>query len=180
LSARIPEARRGDPAEPAKTAAPEAVAAAAVPHVREVVQRHVIGRQLTLDLTPPMGLTVTVDGEPSRSVTTGDALAVDSSAHSLVFDCPVCISVRLALAAGDRDDTLVVAVPVKPATLVIEGDADNSYQIIQHPELSVRPGTNTIPLKSAFERIAVRQIETGVSVAVRLEAGKTMRASFAP
>jgi len=42
----------------------------------------------------------------------------------------------------------------------------------------VRAGTSTIPLKSAFEHVTVKQIETGAAVSVRLEAGKSVRARF--
>jgi hypothetical protein len=48
----------------------------------------------------------------------------------------------------------------------------------EHPAITVRAGTNTIALKSAFERVTVKQIETGTSVPVRLEAGKTVRVRF--
>jgi hypothetical protein len=113
-----------------------------------------------------------------REVTTGGSLTLDGRAHSLAFSCPVCNSVQVAVAAGDKDETLVVSVPVRPAIVVVEGDLAKTYAIAQHPELTIRAGTNTVPLRSAFERVTVTQIETGVSLAVRLEAGKTIHAAF--
>src|SRR5579872_2435630 len=135
-------------------------------------------RTVTLDLKPPMGVTVSVDGQSTREVATGDRLTVDVRPHTLTFSCSVCNPVRIALGGGDKDDTLLVSVPIKPATLVVEGDLAKTYQILQRPEIWVRAGVNTVPLRSAFERVDVKQIETGSAVSVRLEAGKTIRATF--
>jgi hypothetical protein len=88
------------------------------------------------------------------------------------------VAVRLAVSAGDKDDTLVVSVPVKPATLIVEGDVGKTYQVVQHPEVSVRAGTNTVTLKSAYEPVTVQEMETGASTSVRLEAGRAVHASF--
>jgi eukaryotic-like serine/threonine-protein kinase len=137
-----------------------------------------IERALTIDLTPPMGVVVAVDRQPALSVSTGDVLTVDSHAHVLSFSCSVCTGIQVPVASGDRDETLFVSVPIKPAILVVEGDVEVTYQMTEHPAITVRAGTNTIALKSAFERVTVKQIETGTSVPVRLEAGKTVRVRF--
>jgi serine/threonine protein kinase len=138
----------------------------------------VVDRRFTLDLRPPMGVSVSIDGQPNRSVSTGDTLTLGPKAHSLAFSCPVCAAVQVTVDAGDKDGRLVVSVPVKPATLVVDGDGRRTYEIVEHPELVVRAGTNAVPLRSAYEPITVRQIETGDSVSVRLEASKTIHASF--
>ncbi|MGO9834540.1 MAG: serine/threonine-protein kinase [Polyangiaceae bacterium] len=143
-----------------------------------------IERVITLDLKPPMGVAMSIDGQPTRDVSTGDRLTLDGKAHALTFSCPrsrgddPCVVVRLAVAAGEKDDTLVVSVPVKPATLVVDGDMAKTYQVAQHPEVTVRAGTNTVALKSAYEAVTVNEMETGTSVSVRLEAGRTVHASF--
>jgi eukaryotic-like serine/threonine-protein kinase len=137
-----------------------------------------VERALTIDLTPPMGVVVAVDRQPALSVSTGDVLTVDSHAHLLSFSCSVCTGIQVPVASGDRDETLFVSVPIKPAILVVEGDVEVTYQMTEHPAITVRAGTNTIALKSAFERVTVKQIETGTSVPVRLEAGKTVRVRF--
>ncbi len=67
---------------------------------------------------------------------------------------------------------------MKPAILVIDGDVSRTYQLVEHPELAVRAGTNTVSLRSAYEPVTVKQIETGDTVSVRLEAAKTMHAAF--
>jgi hypothetical protein len=42
---------------------------------------------------------------------------------------------------------------------------------VEHPELTVRAGTNTVALRSSFESVTVKQIDSGATVSVRLEAG---------
>ncbi len=135
-------------------------------------------RTITLDLKPTMGVDVSIDGTPPRAVRTGDTLTLDTRPHSLSFACPVCTPVDLAVGLGDKDDTVVVALPIKPATLVIEGDLDKSYQIMENPLVSIRAGTNSIMLKSMFQLVTVQQMETATRVRVRLEAGKAVRVSF--
>ena len=144
---------------------------------REAAPR-VTERRVILDLKPPMGVSVSVDGQPERGVSTGDALVLGTKAHMLSFSCSVCASVQLAVDPGERDCTLLVSVPVKPATLVVDGDVSRTYQLVEHPELFVRAGTNTVPVRSAYEPVTVKQIETGATVSVRLEAAKTMHATF--
>jgi hypothetical protein len=139
---------------------------------------HVVDRRLTLDLKPPMGVSVAIDGQPERGVSTGDALTLGPKGHSLVFSCPVCTPVQVGVEAAEHDSTLVVTIPVKPAILVVDGDVSRTYQIVEHPEIAVHAGTNTIPLRSAYEPVTVAQIESGTSVSVRLEAAKTMHAAF--
>jgi serine/threonine-protein kinase len=136
-------------------------------------------RTLTLYLEPTMGLKLAIDDEAQRDVSTGDAVRVDSRAHELVFACEVCTApVHKLLAAGDKDDTLNVAVPVKAAMLDVRGDQDNTYQIVEDPQLVIRSGSNTVPLKSMFQWVTVRQMETDKRVKVRLKAGQTVAAGF--
>ena len=135
-------------------------------------------RVITLRLQPAMGVTLSIDGEPARDVSTGEALHLDAKAHTLAFACDVCTAVQQAVAAGDKDEMLTVTVPVKPATLSVQGDRDKTYQIVEDPQLVIRAGANTIPLKSMFRPVTVRQMETDIRVRVRLEAGKTVPAVF--
>jgi|HubBroStandDraft_1064217.scaffolds.fasta_scaffold01274_6 tRNA A-37 threonylcarbamoyl transferase component Bud32 len=135
-------------------------------------------RSLTLDLRPPMGVSVSVDDKPGRPVTTGDGVTLDAEAHLLTFSCPVCTPLERSIAAGDKSETLHVDVPIKPATLLVEGSAADHYQIVQHPELHVDVGKNPIRLKSAYELVTVEQIETGAQRELRLEAGQAVAASF--
>jgi len=176
--------RQAEPNSPPAVASPEppsidAQAMAPSPRARLVVPTKPAERTLTLDLKPPMGVQVSIDGKAPRDVSTGDVLTVDAVAHSLTFSCPVCTPVQVALPAGDSSDRFPVTVPIKPATLEIEGAVDGTYQILQHPDLSVHPGTNTINLSNrTFEHVTVIKVETGKAVKVDLQAGKTTRAIF--
>ncbi|MDP9002717.1 MAG: hypothetical protein M3O46_21725, partial [Myxococcota bacterium] len=135
-------------------------------------------RAMTLHLQPTMGLKLSIDGETARDVSSGEVLRLDSKAHALTFSCEVCTPVQLPLAAGDKDDTLQASVPIKAATLIVKGDPDKTYQIVEIPELAVREGSNTVALKSMFKWITVRQMETDVRRRVRLEAGNDVPVSF--
>jgi tRNA A-37 threonylcarbamoyl transferase component Bud32 len=137
-----------------------------------------IERALHLDLTPSMGVKVSIDGAPPRDVATGDAIAIDGKVHSLAFSCSVCVPASRDVAAGDRDDTVVVRLAIKPATLDITGDGNKTYQIVEHPEVAVRVGANGVAMGSEFERVTVRQIESAATVTVRLHAGHVVEATF--
>jgi hypothetical protein len=140
----------------------------------------VVERTLQLDVTPAMGVKVSVDGAPERDAPSGTVLKIDGKAHSLLFSCSVCTPVAQEVPAGDKEDVLSirVRVPIKPAMLVIMGAPDKTYQIAEHPERPVRAGTNALPLSASHERITVREIESGAARAVTLEAGKSVQATF--
>ncbi|MGH7434514.1 MAG: hypothetical protein ACRENE_02485, partial [Polyangiaceae bacterium] len=141
-------------------------------------------RVVTLDLKPPMGVSVSVDGATPTEVASGATLTLDSKAHALELTCArrggddPCMTTKVAVPPGEKDETLSISVPVKPATLVVQGDLARTYQLAQHPEISLRVGANTIALRSAYEVVTVQELETGKTQAVRLEAGKTLRAAF--
>jgi ribosome biogenesis SPOUT family RNA methylase Rps3 len=90
----------------------------------------------------------------------------------------VCTPIERPIAAGDKSETLHIDVPIKAATLLVEGSAADHYQIVQHPELRVDVGKNPIRLKSAYELVTVEQIETGAQRQLRLEAGRAVTVSF--
>jgi hypothetical protein len=147
-------------------------------HLPTVIREPRAERKLTLDLKPPMGVSVSIDGQPGREVSTGDTLTLSARGHSLAFTCPVCTSVQVGVEAAERDTTLVVSVPVKPAVLVVDGDVSRTYQIVEHPEVAIRAGTNSVPVRSAYEHVTIKQVETGDLISVRLEAAKAMHAVF--
>jgi hypothetical protein len=160
---------------PSASARPRPAAAPAAP--REAAPKW-IERTMTLDLQPTMGIKLSVDGEPPADVVTGGQLTLDAKAHSLTFTCEVCVPQQVAVAAGERDETLRVSVSVKPATLIVRGDVDKTYEIEEEPQLVIRAGANSIALKSMFRPITVRQIETGASRPVRIQAGRGVTVAF--
>jgi hypothetical protein len=125
-----------------------------------------------------MGMKLSVDGEPEADVSTGKLLTLDSKAHALTFTCEVCVPQQIGVAAGERDDTLRVNLPIKPATLIIQGDVDKTYQIVEEPQLVIRAGANTVALKSMYRPITVRQIETDARRRVRIQAGRGVTVAF--
>jgi serine/threonine-protein kinase len=139
-----------------------------------------IERSVSFDLTPSMGIIIGVDGtEVRRGASSGDAIKVDGKAHTLTFTCPVCTAVQREIAAGDKDETLVVKVPIKPATLVIEGPFEKTYQIVEHPEIVVRPGNNVVRMSSAKEQISVIQVGSPQDPkSVQLDAGRSAFIKF--
>ena len=121
---------------------------------------------------------MSIDGAAPIDESTLATLRLDTKPHTLVFDCQVCRAVQVALGAGDKDERLEVNVPVKPATLQVQGDTDKTYQIIEDPQLVVRVGQNSVALKSQYRSITVRQIETDERRPVRLVAGQDIKVVF--
>jgi serine/threonine protein kinase len=136
-------------------------------------------RTITLHLQPTMGLQLSIDDEPPRDVSTGETLRLDTKAHGLTFSCEVCTPEQRTVAAGEKDDTLNVTVPVKAAILDLRGDPDKNYQIVEDPQLAIRAGSNSVAMKSRmFWPIHVREMETDRRIPARLAAGKTVSATF--
>jgi serine/threonine-protein kinase len=135
-------------------------------------------RVITLDLSPAMGVRVAIDGAGERPVQNGDTLTLSSKAHSLAFSCAVCTPVERELAAGDKDEELRVVVPIRPATLVIDGPADRHYQVVGKPRLNIHAGSNSVPVDGQFQSITVIEIETDRHIPVRLRAGEEAHAAF--
>jgi hypothetical protein len=140
----------------------------------------VVDRTVSLDLIPPMGVRVTIDGSETRKVASGDALRLDSKAHTLAFTCDVCTVVERSVAASDKDETVSVRVPIKPATLVINGPPDKAYQIEGRPEVGLHVGSNSVPIANngSFETVTVKLVGSDKKAPVRLEAGKSATADF--
>jgi serine/threonine-protein kinase len=179
------------PAVPSAVQAALAQASASVPtrsvappaSPRAILRVHdaappLVERALTLDLRPSVGVTVAIDGHAPRDVTSGETLVVGGEAHTLTFGCLVCDPVQVSVRASDADETLHVVVPVRPAALLISGEPDKAYQIVEMPEIVVRPGKNSVPLLSMFRVITVRQIETGELRRIRLKAGDVAQVGF--
>jgi hypothetical protein len=137
-----------------------------------------VDRAITLDLTPPMGVRLVLDGEPPQAVSAGQVLTLDGKPHTLAFDCPVCTTVERDLNAGGDSQTLVVRLSIKPATLDIAGDVGKSYQLLEHPDVTVRAGRNTVGMSGEYDSVTVKQMETGTTVPVRLHAGHAVQATF--
>ncbi len=135
---------------------------------------------MSLDLTPAMGVQVSIDGQAARNVATGDRIALDGKEHSLHFTCAVCVPVDREVAAGDKDDTVVAKLSIKPATLDIVGDGNDQYAITGHPEITGRVGANSVPMDRSRQTVTVTDLNTHLAVTVELYAGHGVQAVFAP
>ncbi|HEX3344478.1 MAG TPA: protein kinase, partial [Polyangiaceae bacterium] len=182
--ASVPTLIASTPAPSASASATASSAPRPVPPSTALVAPKLVDRSVQLDVTPSMGVVVTIDGSETHPAASGSMLRLDSKAHTLSFTCfadkrEVCMAVVREVAASDKDETLVVKVPIKPAMLVIQGPVDKTYQLVEHPEVTVRAGTNTVALRSAYESVTVKQIDSNATVPVRLEAGgKPAQATF--
>lgn len=139
-----------------------------------------IQRTMSLDLTPAMGVQVSIDGQPPRNVSTGDPIVLDGKEHALHFTCGVCVPVDRDVPAGDKDDLVVARVPIKPATLTVAGDGNHHYQIVDLPDVQVRVGANWVPMNGEHQTVTVRDLDTKALVKVTLYADREVQAVFVP
>jgi hypothetical protein len=148
-------------------------------HAADAGAPKIVDRTVTLDLTPPYAVRLSVDDAAEIAVQTGQAITLSSKAHLLAFTCPVCTPVVRQLAAGDKDDELRVVLPVRPATLIIDGPPD-TYKLDERPTLNLRVGANNVTVGNggSVENVTVVQLETSTRVHVKLEAGKEVHAQF--
>jgi hypothetical protein len=165
------------------TAAVPSASASAIAALRPIVPIATqpvkpVDRLVGLDLLPPMGDRVSIDGEPQVAVVSGQTLTLDSKAHVLVFDCTVCDSVEKDVPAGSENVNLSVRIPIKKATLIISGDPNKTYKILGHEDYSVHAGTNLIPMTGARESVTVQQVETNVPQQIYVQAGHSVTVTF--
>ncbi|HEX8796781.1 MAG TPA: serine/threonine-protein kinase [Polyangiaceae bacterium] len=137
-----------------------------------------VERTITFDLSPPFNVRLVLDGAPPQAVSSGQSLTLDGKAHALVFDCAVCTTVEKDVPAGSDNQTISVKLGIKDATLEVRGDVNGTYQIKEHPGVSVHAGVNPVHMSGEYDSITVTQMETGVAVPVRLHAGHTVQATF--
>ena len=150
----------------------------ATPQVRPSggVPAKTVKRVFTLaTLRPPFGVHLLVDGVPAGDKEQGGIVLLDEKAHSLTFACngDMCEPRTLAIAAGEKDDTLTVELRILPARLVVDGEPSHSYGIVEQPTITVTSGVAAdIPLGRGSETWTVfDRAEPSKRVVVRLKAG---------
>jgi serine/threonine protein kinase len=137
-------------------------------------------REAALDLFPPMGVSMSVDGASPRDVKAMDTISLNSDAHSLTFTCAgdLCLPMTVAVPAGDKDLPVVAHLKIKPATLVIKGDSADNYQIVSRPEVHVGAGSNLVPMKRTSEKVTIKQLETNNTQPATLTPGESVTVTF--
>jgi serine/threonine-protein kinase len=135
-------------------------------------------RVITLDLWPPE-LSLSVDGAAAQTRRTNDSIRLDAKSHVLRFSCDWCLPVDRSIIEGDKDETIRAELQIKPATLRVEGDPSQTYLVLEHPDVLVRVGPNSVKLPNRkFETVQVKQIDTREIVRVELAAGESRTAHF--
>lgn len=105
-----------------------------------------LGALRTLDVPsvqPANGVFVSVDGASKVPVAANAKLSLDRRGHRLVFTCvsDLCEPEAREVAAGDEDVSLAdVSLRIRPARVVIEGEATHTYGIVELPNLVLTPG----------------------------------------
>jgi eukaryotic-like serine/threonine-protein kinase len=131
---------------------------------------------------PPEGVLVALDGDGARPIAQGMSLPIDDKAHELVFSCrgELCIRQTRNIGPGDRDELVSVALELKQASLVLEGDVNHTFQINEYPNLGrLRAGASLkVPLRRNDEAITITELETGASKTLILRAGGDYKMAF--
>jgi hypothetical protein len=138
-----------------------------------------VDRLVRLDYVPSMGGLVSIDGAAQVPVESGHTFTLDSREHTLVVSCDkVCDPVTKNVPAGSDYVNVSVRLLIKKATLIISGDPSKTYKILGHEDVSVRAGTNLIPMTGARDSFTVQQVETNATQQVPVVAGASVTATF--
>jgi serine/threonine-protein kinase len=140
----------------------------------------VVQRTVTFDINRPFGVLLAVDGDsignPPKQMT------LDEKPHELRFTCmgDECEPQTKTIAAGEEPQiALTVALPLKPAALVVDGDPSLSYGLEEFPNVAVRvgvPASVQLPHPNYVAHVVERPSQHKVTVT--LKPGKEAHASF--
>jgi serine/threonine-protein kinase len=136
-----------------------------------------VKRDLVVTVSPVNGVLVAVDGAEFNSVSGSTTFTVDGKTHVVSFKCTedLCIEQQRVVPAGDERATVDVAMAIKPATLIVQGDANATYTILQKPTLAVSANMPVrVAMKSKRETVTVKQLPSEKTATAQLEAGKTV------
>ena len=177
-SAAPPSATPSATASDGRIAALPVVRSASLPTVAVVTKRDV-----AVDVAfPPNGVLASLDGAAAVSVSGGYTFNVDTRGHSIVFTCveDLCVPKRVDIPPGDDRLPISASLTIRPASLVVHGDANATYQILQLPQITVRAETAVVvPLKDSKKTFTVEQLPSGKKVVIELAAGKRGEVTFA-
>ena len=124
-----------------------------------------------------------IDGSPVPDPAQDEVLTFDDKPHALVFSCvnDICEPRTIAIAAGDKDDTISVALRVPPAKVVIDGEPGHSYRIEEMPGIALSPGAvSEVPIVSGGTRMITvfDVLDPSKKKTVQIEAGKQKTVSL--
>ncbi|CAN5905137.1 hypothetical protein BH11MYX4_BH11MYX4_41840 [soil metagenome] len=109
---------------------------------------------LFASLQPQFGVKLKVDGAPGPDPGPGMSfLLPDEKPHALTFTCQdrdgneLCVPKTVQVAAGDTEASLDVQLAILPAKLLVEGESNHSYGILEVPNITLAAGVVTeIPM----------------------------------
>jgi serine/threonine-protein kinase len=143
-----------------------------------------VERKVTIGAThPSFGLLLAIDGVPQGEAHEGLTITLDGKAHDLTFSCmkDECVPVTRNVPAGDEGAyTFPVQLTIKPASLVVDGNAALDYGIEEFPSIPVRVGV-AVPIAIPYGNYPVHVVErtSGRKVTGRLKPGREVHVSFA-
>jgi len=144
----------------------------------------VVEREIVIASTQPaFGVAVSVDGAEPVEVVPPHRLKVDGKAHVLRFTCAqeLCEPLERLFAAGDKGETTAPVLQIRPATLIIEGDAMLTYQVAEEPSILARSGAPaSVPMRFSERRVTVVELPTNRTMQVRIAAARETRVRFEP
>ncbi|MEO8876430.1 MAG: serine/threonine-protein kinase [Polyangiaceae bacterium] len=131
---------------------------------------------------PPFGVSIAVDEVPQIAQTQQNSkLTLDLEKHVLKFTCDknFCVPDVQVIAAGDHDETINIALKIRPATLTITGDRASTYQITEEPTLAIGADVpTTVPMESGTFPIHVVQLPSNRVETLTLNAGRKSVVNF--
>ncbi|WP_394831990.1 protein kinase [Pendulispora rubella] len=130
---------------------------------------------------PQFGIQVAVDGEAPTEVEVGGHVTVDPQRHVLTFTCKkdACEPKQRVVVAGEGNEELEVALTIKPASLVVQGDVHASYTIQEQPTVMLRAGIQSrVPMNVSKITVHVVELPSGRTEPVTLSAGQQSEVVF--
>jgi serine/threonine-protein kinase len=172
------EAPSRDPKVPSRPTLPTMPAPPRTAPARPVSRDLVFG-----SVRPPFGVVVSVDGGPPVDARAGVRIPVDGQKHTLTFRCTgdLCEPQERLIAEGDRDEVVQVALTIRPAMLLVEGQPQHTYRVVQEPQLPLRAGVAApVPMRSAKYPVQVVELPSNRTKTIVLTAGQEARVVFGP
>jgi hypothetical protein len=120
-----------------------------------------VKRTVTLaSLQPPYGVHMAIDGRaaPDLSPVQGLSFSLDDKAHTLSFTCEqdMCEPRSREISPGDKDESIEVALRIRPAQLLVDGDPSHSYAIEEMPHIVLGAGgARDIPMAAGAKTVTV-------------------------
>lgn len=130
---------------------------------------------------PSFGVLAHVDGDADVGVDGAATFSVNERAHQLHLSCreDLCIPRDIAIPPGEEDFPVSLSLTIRPATLVVHGDANATYQITKLPQVALRAETATVvPMNAKSVTVTIQQLPSGKVQSVELFAGKSCEVTF--